>query len=122
MTDRFGAIGSALHVFFGPELRVWRGTMPLGVAFWLHGVLASWAIAMLYATAVDLGQTVLQQVLLILALFYTVWIIVGIWRCSANAAPFWGSVARWMTVAWAINSTLLLVFLQLDLLVRHAQG
>jgi len=53
--------------------------------------------------------------------FYTVWIIVGIWRCSSNAAPFWGGLARLLSVAWTLNTALVLIFLQIDLLVNFLQ-
>ena len=42
---------------------------------------------------------------------YTGWILVSVWRCAENIAgrPFnlepglWTWLARWLTVAWAIN-------------------
>lgn len=95
--------------------------MRLSTVFWGYGVATSAAIIVLYATAVDMGQIKVQQMLLILATFYTAWILVGIWRCSPNAMPFWGNIARVLTVAWALNSALVIAFLQLDLLVQYAQ-
>ena len=41
---------------------------------------------------------------------------------AARADPFWGVPARWLTVAWAGNTALVLLFLQLDLLIRLMKG
>ncbi len=122
MNERGPAHPSALSRFFGPEMRVWHGDMPLWVVFWGYGVAFSSAIVALFATAYRQGHTTQVQVLVILSAAYTIWIVTGIWRCSRNAAPFWGDLARWLTVAWALNSAFVLVFLQLDLLVQYAQG
>lgn len=121
MTNRVPTIMAALSEFFRPEIRVLRGEMPLRIVFWGYGVVASSVIIVLYGTAVAMGQIIFQQLLLILASFYTAWILVGIWRCSPNADQFWGNLARWMTVAWALNSALIIIFLQLDLLVQYGQ-
>lgn len=107
---------------FDLEIRAWRGEMPLAVVFWGHGVLASCVLAVLHARALDRGQLLFQQALIFLSVLYTWWILVVIWRCAENAAPFWGTMARWLTVAWGLNTALVLVFLQFDLLVRYAQG
>lgn len=122
MADWGATVRSALSLFFVPEIRIWRGQTPLGAVFWGHGVAASSAIVALYIAAVDLEHIILQQALLILASVYTVWILVGIWRCAPNAAPFWGNLARWLTVSWALNSVFVIMFLQFDLLVRYARG
>ena len=53
---------------------------------------------------------------------YTAWILVAVWRCAANAPPFWGALARWLTVAWAANAALLIGFLEIDLLARSLGG
>lgn len=108
--------------FFDPELRAWRGEMLLTGVFWGYGVFASCVLAVLHATALELRQLLFQQALIFLSALYTLWILVAIWRCAANAAPFWGTVARWLTVAWGLNTALVLIFLQFDLLVRYAQG
>jgi hypothetical protein len=42
---------------------------------------------------------------------------VAIWRCAANSP--WGSLARGLTVAWAANTVLLLLFLQVDLFAAY---
>ncbi len=113
---------SILARFFGPELRAWRGEMSLPVVFWGYGVAVSSVFGILHATALDLGQLAFQQTLIVLSALYTIWILVAIWRCSANAVPFWGNLARWLTVAWGLNSAFVLFFLQIGLLARYAQG
>jgi hypothetical protein len=111
-----------LSLFFAPELRAWRGQMSLRVVFWGYGVAASLGIAALFATALDRGQLALQQGMILFAAGYTVWIVVAIWRSAANAAGYWGNLARWLTVAWALNSAFVLFFLQIELVLRYARG
>lgn len=96
--------------------------MPLAFAFWGYGVFASCLLVALHAAAIALGQLAFQQLLVVLSGLYTWWTLVAIWRCAANASALWGTAARWLTVAWAMNTSLVLVFLQLDLLVRYAKG
>lgn len=108
--------------FFEPELRAWRGQMSLAMTFWGYGVFGCCLLAALHAAALDLGQLLFQQALIVLSALYTLWILVAIWRCAPNAIPFWDTAARWLTVAWALNTSLVLVFLQFDLLVKYAQG
>lgn len=115
-------IRSALLQFFAPEVRAWRGQMSLPIVFWGYGVTTSLGIAVLHATALDLGLLALQQVLILASFGYTVWILVAIWRCASNAVPFWGSLARWLTVAWGLNSAFVLFFLQIELTLRYAYG
>lgn len=122
MTDEGSGLRSALSVFFWREIRVWRGQMPLAVAFWGYGVAAGVAIALVTATALGQGGGALQQGLLVIGGLYTLWSLIGIWRCAPNAAPFWGSLARLLTVAWALNSAFVLLFLQLDLLAGYGRG
>lgn len=108
--------------FFAPELRAWQGRMALPVVFWGYGVVTSMALVILHATALVAGQLVFQQVLILLSAGYTVWILVAIWRCAPNAGPFWGTLARWLTVAWGLNTVFVLFFLQFELALRYAQG
>ena len=122
MTRSGSCVWRFLARFFDPEIRAWRGEMPLAVVFWGHGVLASCVLAVLHARTLDRGQLLFQQALIFLSVLYTWWILFVIWRCAENAAPFWGTMARWLTVAWGLNTALVLVFLQFDLLVRYAQG
>lgn len=105
--------------YVAPELRAWRGEAPLWKVFWGYGVCVSAVLVLLYVLAMYQGRVFMQQVLLLCFAAYTVWIILSVWRCSANAHPFWGLLARWLTVAWAGNATMVLVFLQLDLVMRY---
>jgi len=113
---------SGLSLFFDPERRAWLGRMALPVVFWGYGVAASMVLAILHATALDAGQLAFQQVLILISAAYTVWILVAIWRCAPNASPFWGTLARWLTVAWGLNTALVLFFLQIELVLRYARG
>ena len=105
--------------FFAPELRVWQGIAPLPTAFWFYGVLASWIQIALYAIAVYHGQVFIQQMLLIIFAVYTIWILISIWRCSQPPTTFWSLTARLLTVVWAANAAMVLLFLQLDLLISY---
>jgi hypothetical protein len=44
---------------------------------------------------------------------------VAIWRWAENSSEVWGTLARFLTVAWAGNTILLLTFLQADLLAIY---
>jgi hypothetical protein len=113
---------ASLRQYFEPERRAWRGDMALSSVFWGYGVGTSAVLAVLHATALDQGQLLFQQILVLASAAYTAWIVVAIWRSAANAAPFWGSLARWLTVAWALNSGLVLFFLQIDLMLRFMEA
>jgi hypothetical protein len=88
--------------------------------FWLYGVICSTLAIGLAAWAAATGRLGEQAlVAAILVLFaYTVWILVSVWRCAARRGEddFYGNLARWLTVAWAINATLVGGFVLLDLL------
>jgi hypothetical protein len=108
-----------LAIFFEPEVRAWRGVAPLGKVFWGYGVLVSSILIFLYVRALYEDRVAIQQVLLLCSAGYAVWVLVAVWRCADNAQPFWGLLARWLTVAWAANTAMVLVFLQLDLVSRY---
>lgn len=102
-----------------PELRAWRGRQPLWVVFWLYGVGVSTALMALYGAAIVTGDTVLRQILLLCFAPYTGWLLVAIWRCADNSSmQVWGLLARFLTVAWALNAALIVTFLELDLFQR----
>lgn len=109
---------SFLSRLFEPERTAWRGGARLATVFWGYGVLASSVLIVLHTTALMLRQVALQEVLIVTSALYTVWVLIAIWRCSSHAHPYWGTLARSLTVAWALNSGLVLVFLQIELLVR----
>lgn len=112
----------ALVRFFETELRAWFGLLPLWQVFWGYGVLASSVLIGLYAMAVFHRQVVMQQALLILFAAYTVWILVSVWRCAEGSNPYWRLVARCLTVAWAVNTIMVVIFLQLDLLSSYVSS
>lgn len=105
-----------------PELKAWRGEMCLAGVFWVYGVFVSAELAMLHVLALYFDQRWVQQAVILAFAFYTPWILVAIWRCAGNAAPFWTTMVRWLSVAWALNTAFVLLFLQFDLLMRFAQG
>ena len=118
-----GASGKSLFaLFFAPELRAWQGEMALPVVFWGYGVATSMVLVILHGTALDAGQLAFQQVLILVSAAYTVFILVAIWRCAPNANVFWGTLARWLTVAWGLNTAFVLFFLQIELGMRYAHG
>ena len=103
-----------------PEVRAFRGEAPLARVFWLHGVAASlWLIALSVAVMTR-GSWQLRQAVVLLDLGYTLWILIAIWRCSANARPPWGALARWLTIAWGLNTLLVLFFVEIELVLTRA--
>ena len=106
--------------FFSTEIRAWNGEEPLRDVFWVHGVIKSCVIAVFCAAAIYNDQVVLEQILLLGFAVYTIWILVSVWRCAYNVQEkFWSLLARLLTVAWAANSIMVLVFLQLDLMMNY---
>ncbi len=112
---------SCLVAFLEPEVRAWRGEARLGTVFWFHGVLVSSVLIAFYISSIYRSEALLEQALLICFGAYTIWILVSIWRCSLGADPFWGLLARWLTVAWAANAALVLLFRQLEIWIRYAE-
>lgn len=76
--------------------------------------MASFVMIGLYAIALSERQVAVQQALLMLFIAYTVWILVSVWRCAETSDPHWRLIARCLTVAWAGNATLVVLFLQID--------
>ena len=84
------------------------------------GVVASGTIFSLYALAIWAGHIALQQVLLVFSAGYSAWILISIWRCADNTSErVWGLIARLLTVAWAGNVIMVLMFLQLGLIGKY---
>ncbi len=107
---------------FENEIRAWNGNARLHIVFWRYGVLTSSILILLYGTTVVLHQLIAEQLLLVLLLPYAVWVLVSIWRCSLATDTLWGLLARFLTIAWAVNVALILIFRQLDLLVLFADN
>ncbi|GGJ35240.1 hypothetical protein [Neoroseomonas lacus] len=109
-------------LLFEPEWRVLAGRATLGRTFWVYGVLVSTGLALPFLLAREAGRADLQQILLIVFPAYATAILVAVWRCAEHAAAPWGVIARALTVAWALNTLLLLLFLQIELIELWAGG
>lgn len=103
--------------FFAPELRAWRGEQLLWKVFWVYGVAASSALIALYGYAFYVDRVALRQALLLCFAAYTFWILVSVWRCANNTQEkIWSVLARFLTIAWAGNTILLVIFLEFNLI------
>jgi hypothetical protein len=97
----------------------WRGHGPLSKVYWLYGVLGSNVLALILLVLMQRGtiDSAWFQIVLLLLAAYTVWIVVSVWRCASNVEkPLYGQMARALTVAWAINTLMVLGFLELEFL------
>ena len=103
-----------------PELRASRGEAPLAQVFWLHGVAASFWLIAVNALLIPDGDWQLIQALILIDLAYTAWILAAIWRCSASGGPLWGTLARWLTIAWGLNTMFVLLFVEIELVLSGA--
>ncbi|MCU1054362.1 hypothetical protein [Stenotrophomonas maltophilia] len=96
-----------------------QGCSRLWSVFWLQGVIPSnilWAVA-LWALA-NQRTTLLLGVFAVL-LLYTGWIIPAVWRAAPTAHnPNLGVAARGLTVAWGLNTVLVIFFLTLQLVAQ----
>lgn len=94
-----------------------RGETALWKVFWIYGVIPSNALLAAILGMVRANVSVIAiNMLLIVLLVYTAWIVISVWRCSDNVekAPY-GILARWLVVAWAVNTLLFVPFMALDL-------
>lgn len=99
--------------------RCWNGEEPLARVFWIYGVLASTVVTILFVMLVRIEGPGfgIHQFLILSFVPYTVWILVSIWRCAFNVEnAYYGHLARALTIAWAINAALLVLFVELRLL------
>ena len=87
----------------------------LSRVFWLYGVLPSnllWAVALWSYLH---GSRAITATLFALLLLFTAWIIPTVWRAAPTAGqPGLGMAARGLTVAWGLNTVLLVFFLTLQ--------
>lgn len=116
------AVTLVLLKLFEPELRAWYGLLPLWKVFWGYGVAVSCVLAGLYAVAVVEERYAIQQLLLVVFAAYTSWILVSVWRCAETSDPHWRLLARSLTVAWAGNAVLVVMFLQIDLIAASLKS
>ena len=105
---------------FAPELRAWRGQQPLWKVFWLYGVATSVVLIAVYVFAFLFEHVALRQILVLCFAPYTAWTLVSVWRCANNAREqFWGMLARFLTVAWAFNTIIIVVFVEMNLITHY---
>lgn len=89
-----------------------RGRTRLWIVFWIYGVLVSHVLfgAIIYFYR-KVDATTLA-VMLAVFLLYTAWIMRTIWVDALNVKnDTWGYLARWLTVAWALNAVMVSLFL-----------
>ena len=113
-------IGEFVARFLAPEIRAWRGQEPLWKVFWLQGVATSSILIAIYGFAFLVERVALRQALVICFAPYTAWTLVSVWRCANNTREaFWGMLARFLTVAWAFNTIIILVFVEINLITHY---
>lgn len=103
---------------FRPQIRAWKGEAPLAPVLWSQGILPSLVLMVGYIDALYRHDATIQQVVLSAFQIYSGFALVSIWRCAANAAAPWDTIARLLTIAWAGNALLVTGFLQVRLLTR----
>lgn len=102
--------------FLSPDT---KGSTPLWIAFWLFGVVFSHVlfagVVLLYAKVSSTAMAVALAGFVV----YTAWIMRVVWVNADNVRnPVYGNIARFLTVAWAINSLLVSGFM----LLSHIAG
>ena len=91
----------------------------LWLVFWIYGVLLSTIVTGVFVAQLATEDPIpgLKQVLIVAFIPYTVWILVSIWRSAFNVEnELYGHMARALTIAWAINITLLIISAELGLI------
>ncbi len=97
----------------------WRGEGRLWLVFWIYGVLLSTIVSGVFLAQLTGEDPIpgLKQFLIVAFIPYTVWLLVSIWRCAFNGEnKQYGHMARALTIAWAINVTLLIISAELGLI------
>lgn len=102
---------------FSAEIEMWHGKAPLGRVFWGHGVVLSNFLLGFYGATIYFPQPLAEQFLLIGLGLYTLWILVAIWRSAARDNTILSLLARMLTVAWAANITMILLFREMELMM-----
>ena len=88
------------------------GDKSLWIVFWIYGVLVSQisfgAILYFYNSI----ETPVLGLLLAGFVVYTAWIMRAVWVNATNVGTeIYGMLARYLTVAWALNAVLVSIFL-----------
>lgn len=100
---------NAQTAFLSPDT---KGRTRLWIAFWIYGVLFSHLLFGGIALAYAQVDNVTLGLLLAAFLCYTAWIMRTIWVDADNTdSPLYSAVARYLTVAWAINAVLVSGFM-----------
>lgn len=109
-------IAAFARAVFAPQVRAWRGEAPLWEVFWIQGVAVSVLLALCLGFALLKDFWGLAQALLLVLVAHTGWVVVAIWRCAERTEPtIWTVVAQALTIAWALNTLFLSVFLAIAL-------
>lgn len=91
-----------------------RGHAPLWRVFWIEGVALSHALFAAIVMAYAQVSSAALAVALLGFMAYTAWILRRIWINAGNTdRPALGDLARFLTVAWAINAALVSLFMGL---------
>lgn len=100
------------NVLFSPD---YHGHQPLARVFWIYGVLFSHLYFAVILMAHHVVSTPLMGLLLVGFVVYTAGILRLVWINAENTQRHeYIPVARYLTVAWAINAVLVSGFLWVD--------
>lgn len=100
---------SAHTAFLSPDT---RGRTRLWVVFWIWGVLLSHLLFGGIVLAYAQVDHMTLGLLLASFLVYTAWITRTIWVDADNTtSPLFSAIARYLTVAWALNAVLVAIFM-----------
>lgn len=86
-------------------IRAWRGQEPLWLVFWIYNVVVGFLLNLLLGWLWHLRLPYVALALSIFLLAYAVWILVAIWRCTANSTLLWFLLARLIViinVVWSV--------------------
>jgi hypothetical protein len=96
-----------------------HGNAPLWRVFWIEGVLLSHVLFGAIVLSYRHFASPALALMLLGFLLYTAWIMRRVWVNADNVSkPEYGSAARYLTVAWAINAVLMSGFM----LLAHLSG
>ncbi|GMV30104.1 MAG: hypothetical protein AMXMBFR59_22290 [Rhodanobacteraceae bacterium] len=117
-SDTPHAFHPALPKWLSPET---RGTQPLWRVFWIYGVLCSQFMFAALLFAFDKTGSPLFALALAGFVSYSLLITRLVWTNADNVRDSrYGQIARFLTVAWALNALLMSVFLLLSHLGDHS--
>lgn len=118
-SDTPHALHHALPKWLSPET---RGTQPLWCVFWIYGVFCSQILFAALLFAFDKTGSPLFALALAGFASYSLLITRLVWTNADNVRdPRYGQIARFLTVAWALNALLMSVFLLMSHLSDHSR-